>query len=58
VCHIYDNSLNEPFRIFKKRKEEYWYCPERYLWRKDNIVALTGISNAQRAPLNNHRTQS
>lgn len=58
VCHIYDNSLNEPYRIFKKRKEEYWYCPERYLWRKDNIVALTGISNAQRAPLNNHRTQS
>ena len=51
-------SLNEPYRIFKKRKEEYWYCPERYLWRKDNIVALTGISNAQRAPLNNHRTQS
>lgn len=24
----------------------------------ENIVALTGISNAQRAPLNNHRTQS
>ena len=29
VCHIYDNSLDAPYRIFKKRKEEYWYCPER-----------------------------
>ena len=56
VCHIYDNSLDAPYRIFKKRKEEYWYCPERYLWRKDDITALTGIRNAQRAPLNNHRT--
>ena len=56
VCHIYDNSLDAPYRIFKKRKEEYWYCPERYLWRKDDITALTGVPNAQRASLNNHRT--
>lgn len=56
VCHIYDNSLDAPYRIFKKRKEEYWYCPERYLWKKDDITALTGVPNAQRASLNNHRT--
>lgn len=28
VCHIYDNSLDAPYRIFKKRKDLYWYCPE------------------------------
>ena len=25
ICHIYDNSSNKPFRIFKKRKEELFY---------------------------------
>lgn len=54
VLHIYDNSLSEPYRIFKKRKEEYWYCSEPYLWRKDDIAALTGILTAQKAALNKH----
>ena len=58
VCHIYDNSMDEPYRIFKKRKTEYWYCTERYLWRKNDIAALTGVSNAQKAALNNHRGHS
>ena len=51
VCHIYDNSTG-PYRIFKKRKAECWYCPEKYLWGKADIVALTGIENAAKAPLN------
>lgn len=55
VCHIYDNSMDAPYRIFKKRKDEYWYCTERYLWRKDEIAALTGISAARKASLNNHQ---
>ena len=25
VCHIYDNSTAQPFRFFKKRKEQYFY---------------------------------
>lgn len=54
VCHIYDNSLDEPYRIFKKRKEQVWYCPQRLLWQKEKIVALTGVENAERAPLNRH----
>ena len=58
VCHIYDNSMDEPYRIFKKRKAEYWYCTERYLWRKNDIAALTGVPNAQKAALNNHRGHS
>ena len=52
VCHIYDNSLNGPYRIFKKRKDQYWYCPEAGLWLKNDIVALTGIKNVVRAALN------
>lgn len=34
VCHIYDNSLDTPYRIFKKRKSQYWYCTEADLWLK------------------------
>lgn len=58
VCHIYDNSMDEPYRIFKKRKEEHWYCPERYLWRKNDIATLTGVSNARKAALNNRNGHS
>lgn len=52
VCHIYDNSLDSPYRIFKKRKDRCWYCVEKFLWLKADIVALTGIENAERASLN------
>lgn len=40
-CHIYDNSF-EPFRIFKKRKTEYYYW-ENDFWNKSNISELTNI---------------
>ena len=52
ICHIYDNSLDEPYRIFKKRKDQYWYCPQRQLWNKAQITTLTGIKHIKRAPLN------
>ena len=52
VCHIYDNSLDAPYRIFKKRKDQYWYCPETDLWLKEDIVALTGIKTVVRGALN------
>lgn len=41
VCHIYDNSLDNAFRIFKKRKNEYFYW-ENILWSKENIEKLVG----------------
>ena len=41
VCHIYDNSLDCAFRIFKKRKNEYFYW-ENILWSKENIEKLVG----------------
>ena len=51
VCHIYDNSGNEPFRILKKRKEEIYFdeCPDWYL---EDIKALTGIDNMIKRKLN------
>ncbi len=51
ICHIYDNSEEEPFRIFKKRKTEYFYdkCPD---WLEEDIELLTGIYHAQRKNLN------
>ena len=42
VMHIYDNTI-EPYRIFKKRKTEYWYW-ENMFWNKTRIESLTNIS--------------
>ena len=52
VCHIYDNSLESPYRIFKKRKDQCWYCVKSGLWLKKDIVALTGVKDAVRGALN------
>ncbi len=40
ICHIYDNT-DIPFRIFKKRKNEY-FCWENEFWSKADIAKLTG----------------
>ena len=52
VCHTYDNSLDAPYRIFKKRKNQYWYCPKTDLWLKEKVAALTGIHSVVRKALN------
>lgn len=39
ICHIYDNS-DQPFRIFKKRKDTYFYW-ENIFWNKEQISNLT-----------------
>ena len=51
VCHIYDNSGNRPFRIFKKRKEEIYFdeCSEWYL---EDIQMLTAIDHMIKKNLN------
>lgn len=51
IFHIYDNSADYPFRIFKRRKEEYFYdeCPE---WLKEDIELLTGINGIVKTDLN------
>lgn len=43
VCHIYDNSAETPFRIFKKRKSEYFY-DENIPWSREKIESLTHAS--------------
>lgn len=51
ICHIYDNSEAQPFRIFKKRKDAYFYdvCDD---WQRKNIEFLVGIADMERRPLN------
>ena len=43
ILHIYDNT-NEPFRIFKKRKDVF-FCWENRFWEEERIKQLTGVSN-------------
>ena len=42
ILHIYDNS-EEPFRIFKKRKDAFYYWDNSY-WSIPAIERLTGVS--------------
>ena len=42
IVHIYDNT-KIPFRIFKKRKDVYFYWENKY-WSYSNIEKLTGIT--------------
>lgn len=55
VCHIYDNSYTteeaRPHRIFKKRKEKYFYH-ENHDWLLEDIQALTKIRDIQQKDLN------
>ena len=38
ICHIYDNS-KEPFRIFKKRKDQLFIWKSN-IWSRKQIIAL------------------
>lgn len=51
ICHIYDNSEEKPFRIFKKRKECSYYeeCEDWYL---ADIQLLTGLEKMEKRNLN------
>ncbi len=51
ICHIYDNSGEEPFRIFKKRKNDYYYEDSDY-WHKEDIELLTNIKKLEKTNLN------
>ncbi len=42
ILHIYDNT-QEPFRIFKKRKDVYYRWSNQY-WSNDDIQKLSGIA--------------
>lgn len=51
ICHIYDNSEEKPFRIFKKRKQESYYdeCED---WLREDIELLTGVGDMGKKKLN------
>lgn len=51
ICHIYDNSGSRPFRIFKKRKEKFYFdeCDE---WYFEDIRFLTAVDNMEKRNLN------
>ena len=51
ICHVYDNSV-EPYRIFKKRKAQFFYDAEEDLWSREDILRLTGLDNAVYKNLN------
>lgn len=52
ICHIYDNSNEEPFRIFKKRKDKCYYheCTD---WHREDIELLTSVTDMIEFNLNN-----
>lgn len=41
IVHMYDNTAS-PFRIFKKRKDKYFYWENRF-WDKESLEKLTSI---------------
>lgn len=51
ICHIYDNSEDRPYRIYKKRKEESFYdeCDD---WTKNDIILLTKDKSVKKKNLN------
>jgi predicted ABC-type ATPase len=51
ICHIYDNSEEVPFRIFKKRKTESFYdeCED---WYEEDIKLLTDCRAMEKIKLN------
>lgn len=51
VCHIYDNSIEKPFRIFKKKKKDHYYdeCED---WLEEDIRLLTNVCEMESKKLN------
>lgn len=51
ICHIYDNSGDAPFRIFRKRKTIFFFdsCED---WHLEDIQALTNIKEIEKKNLN------
>ena len=52
ICHIYDNSGTQPFRIFKKRKDKFFYDDASDYWQLADIESLTGVTYGIQKDLN------
>lgn len=51
ICHIYDNSGNDLYRIFKKRKTQCFY-DECEFWDYNDISKMTAVDNMEKTDLN------
>ena len=51
ICNVYDNSNTIIKRIFKKRKDKYYYNETKF-WAKEKIISLTGVLNMDEKDLN------
>lgn len=51
ICHMYDNSGNAMFRIFKKRKTQH-FCDTNQFWPLSAIKKLTGLDDLKQKDLN------
>lgn len=49
VMHVYDNSSDVPFRIFKRRKDRFFAAANEF-WSLEDIKRLTGVRHAQPFP--------
>lgn len=52
ICNIYDNTASQPHRIFKKRKDEFFYDCNSFFWNVNDIEQLTNVFDAQYRDLN------
>lgn len=53
ICSIYDNTASYPYRIFKKRKDKFYYDNNSLFWNISDIQALTQLKGAEYRDLNN-----
>lgn len=51
ICSIYDNT-SSPYRIFKKRKDKFYYDNGSLFWNIYDIQTLTNIKDAEYLNLN------
>ena len=49
VMHVYDNSGDVPFRIFKRRKSEFFAAGNEF-WSLEDVSRLTGIQDLKPFP--------
>ena len=52
ICSIYDNTSSQPYRIFKKRKDKFFYDDGSMFWKKYDIETLTKVKTAEYKDLN------
>lgn len=50
IMHVYDNTGDVPFRIFKKRKSKF-FAAESEFWSLEDVSRLTGVRDLRPFPV-------